>query len=56
MDFDKVMVVEEGKIVEDSEPKELLKDKDGYFYRLVENTGRESARALREIAEGERRA
>lgn len=35
MDSDKVLVMDNGKVVEFDNPEELLKMKDGYFYSLV---------------------
>lgn len=40
MDSDRVMVMDNGKVVEFDSPEELLKKKDGYFYSLVVEIGR----------------
>lgn len=34
MNSDKLLVLENGKIIEEGKPAELLKDKDSYFYRV----------------------
>ena len=49
IDFDKVLVVDDGRIGEEGSPYELLKG-NGHFSKLVESTGKESARELRRIA------
>lgn len=38
MDSDRIMVIDNGKVVEFDTPGQLLKDKNGYFYSLVMNT------------------
>lgn len=40
MDSDRVMVMDNGKVVEFDTPEKLLKKKDGYFYSLVVEIGR----------------
>lgn len=49
MDYDLVLVMDKGKAAEIGSPQELLKD-DGMFADLVNATGSESSKALREIA------
>lgn len=39
MDSDRVMVMENGKVVEYDSPEKLLKKKNGYFYSLVTEIG-----------------
>ncbi|KAF0749577.1 putative multidrug resistance-associated protein lethal(2)03659, partial [Aphis craccivora] len=39
MDSDRVLVMDFGKIVEFDHPKNLLKNADGFFYKMVEQTG-----------------
>ena len=49
MDYDVVLVIDQGKSVEFGSPKELL-DRDGLFGKLVDSTGEESSSALRAAA------
>ncbi|XP_023231554.1 multidrug resistance-associated protein 4-like [Centruroides sculpturatus] len=39
MDSDRIMVLDEGKIVEFDNPDQLLKNKNGLFYRMVQTGG-----------------
>ncbi|KAJ3568574.1 hypothetical protein NP233_g5623 [Leucocoprinus birnbaumii] len=39
MDFDKIMVLKEGQIVEFDRPKTLLQKEQGYFREMVDNSG-----------------
>ncbi|XP_075236571.1 ATP-binding cassette sub-family C member 4-like [Lycorma delicatula] len=50
MDSDKVLVMEAGEAVEFDHPHILLQNKNGYFYRLVEETGTKMFEQLEEIA------
>lgn len=51
MDSDKVLVMDDGKIVEFDHPYNLMKNhKDGYLYKMVEQTGRASAEFLHNMA------
>mmetsp|Transcript_4161 Transcript_4161/g.8356 ORF Transcript_4161/g.8356 Transcript_4161/m.8356 type:complete len:1301 (+) Transcript_4161:82-3984(+) len=51
MDFDKVMVIEDGRVGEEGKPDVLLKKKEGgLFSNLVEKTGKENSKKLKEIA------
>ena len=34
MNYDKIIVLENGQVIEFDSPKELLKDKNSYFYQL----------------------
>ena len=34
MNCNKILVLEDGKIAEEGKPKDLLKDKDSYFYKM----------------------
>jgi ABC-type multidrug transport system fused ATPase/permease subunit len=52
MDFDKVIVVDDGRIVEEDEPAQLLKREGGYFRNLVNKTGEDNALRLKKLAEG----
>jgi ABC-type multidrug transport system fused ATPase/permease subunit len=52
MDYDVVLVMDDGHAVEFGSPKVLLQDVNGFFTSLVEATGPESASALRNIADG----
>jgi len=40
MDSDRVLVMDLGKIVEFDHPFNLLKNKDGYFYKMVDEMGK----------------
>jgi ABC-type multidrug transport system fused ATPase/permease subunit len=51
MDYDVVLVMDDGRAVEFGSPKVLLQDANGFFSSLVEATGAESASALRNIAD-----
>ena len=37
MDYDKVLVMHQGRMVEFDKPDTLLQNSDGYFSRLVQN-------------------
>ncbi len=50
MDYDLVLVMDAGKAVEFGPPAELLEIKNGVFSELVDATGMESSKALRDIA------
>lgn len=50
MDSDKVLVMDAGSIVEFDHPYNLLKNKNGYFYKMVEKTGQASADLLKSVA------
>ena len=45
-------MLDEGNIVELDHPYKLLQDKDGYFYKMVQQTGKEEHEHLLEIARG----
>uniref|UniRef100_A0A6S8ZK17 Uncharacterized protein n=1 Tax=Chaetoceros debilis TaxID=122233 RepID=A0A6S8ZK17_9STRA len=50
MDYDVVLVMDNGKVAEFGSPKELLSDEDGLFSGLIDSTGKESSIALRKMA------
>jgi ABC-type multidrug transport system fused ATPase/permease subunit len=50
MDYDLILVMDEGKAAEFGSPKDLL-DLGGLFSQLVDATGTESSIALRKIAD-----
>lgn len=50
MDFDKVLVMDKGKVAEFGPPVQLLENENGLFSNLVDSTGYESSLALREMA------
>lgn len=50
MDYDIILCMDAGKAAEIGSPSELLARNNGLFAQLVDATGSESARALREIA------
>lgn len=51
MDYDVVVVMENGKCVELDHPARLLENEDGIFTSFVESNGAESAAELRNIAQ-----
>ncbi|VVC32370.1 Hypothetical protein CINCED_3A012061 [Cinara cedri] len=51
MDSDKVLVMDAGQMVEFDHPHNLLKNKNGFLYKMVEQTGRDTADLLYSIAE-----
>ncbi|KAB2571771.1 ATP-dependent bile acid permease [Lasiodiplodia theobromae] len=52
-DFDRILVLGEGKVVEFGSPRELLEKEDGAFHGMVEDSGEREV--LREIILGEAR-
>ncbi|XP_075236428.1 ATP-binding cassette sub-family C member 4-like [Lycorma delicatula] len=50
MDSDKVLVMEAGEAVEFDHPHKLLQNENGYFYKLVKETGPAVSEQLGEIA------
>jgi ABC-type multidrug transport system fused ATPase/permease subunit len=52
IDCDRVMVLDKGRIVEFDSPKNLLLNRDGIFYGMVQATGPATASHLIEIANG----
>ncbi|CAI6360542.1 unnamed protein product [Macrosiphum euphorbiae] len=50
MDSDKVLVMDFGKIIEFDHPYSLLKNTDGFFYKMVEETGKDTAYCLHSVA------
>lgn len=50
IDYDKIIVMDKGKVAEMGSPRELLQDESGLFTAMVEATGPESAMQLREVA------
>jgi ABC-type multidrug transport system fused ATPase/permease subunit len=49
MDYDVILVMEEGRAKEFGSPRELLNNKYGVFSSLVDSTGMESSRLLRSL-------
>jgi len=47
IDYDRIVVLGEGRVLEDAHPAKLLEDEDGHFNKLVESTGKASSRELR---------
>jgi len=50
MDYNCVLVMDAGKAAEFDAPAKLLEDSDGIFSQLVDATGSESSKALRQLA------
>ncbi|XP_078483709.1 ATP-binding cassette sub-family C member 4 [Ciona intestinalis] len=50
IDSDRVMVLDQGRLIEFDEPHVLLGNEDGIFTQMVDATGRSEAKALRQIA------
>lgn len=50
MDSDKVLVMDFGKIIEFDHPYRLLKNNNGFFYKMVEQTGKDTAYLLHNVA------
>lgn len=50
MDSDKVLVMDSGTMVEFDHPYILLKNKNGYFNKMLEKLGRENADFLHGLA------
>lgn len=51
MDCNRVIVLQEGKLIEFEEPALLLRNKESMFSKLVSETGAASAKLLENIAE-----
>lgn len=50
MDSDRVLVMDAGAAVEFDHPHDLLQNRNGHFYKMVEQTGRTTADSLRAAA------
>ena len=50
IDYDRVMVLGEGKIIEFDTPANLLANRDSEFYRLCKATGKEEFSTLKALA------
>ncbi|KAK3603103.1 hypothetical protein CHS0354_027887 [Potamilus streckersoni] len=55
MDSDRLMVLEHGQLVEMDRPDVLLQNPEGYFYKLVQQTGNSEAHKLHALAGKERK-
>ncbi|XP_046392416.1 ATP-binding cassette sub-family C member 4-like [Ischnura elegans] len=53
MDSDRVLVMDAGRAVEFDHPHILLKNKDGFLYKMVQQTGKTMADTLHKIAEAD---
>lgn len=54
MDSDKILVMDAGKMVEFDHPYALLQNKQGYFYSMLQQTGKNMIDSLTKIAENVR--
>lgn len=50
MDSDRILVMDAGQIVEFDHPYTLLKNKNGYLYKMVEQTGPNNIKLLHSVA------
>ena len=50
IDYDQILVIADGRVAEAGRPSVLLEKAEGHFSKLVDSTGKESARSLREMA------
>lgn len=51
MDSDKLLVMDAGSMIEFDNPHILLKNKNGHFYEMVEQTGPATSKFLHRAAE-----
>lgn len=51
MRSDKLLVIEAGEVVEFDHPYNLLKNENGLFYKMVEQTGKDNAEFLHSVAD-----
>ncbi|XP_063704489.1 probable multidrug resistance-associated protein lethal(2)03659 [Culicoides brevitarsis] len=51
MDSDKVLVMDAGQVIEFDHPHVLMQNRDGMLRKLVDKTGKQTAKMLKEIAE-----
>ena len=49
IDYDRILVLGEGKILEFDSPRVLLSKPDSEFSKMLDETGKENAAALRSI-------
>ncbi|KAI8619281.1 P-loop containing nucleoside triphosphate hydrolase protein [Chytriomyces sp. MP71] len=49
-DYDKILVMGAGKVIEFGRPKDLLEDEESHFSKMVAETGPNNAAAIRELA------
>ncbi|EAR88911.2 ABC transporter C family protein (macronuclear) [Tetrahymena thermophila SB210] len=49
-DYDQIIVMEQGKAVEQGTPYELLQNSNGIFYQMVQHTGAKNALLIKRIA------
>ena len=50
IDYDRVMLLDQGRIIEYDSPKTLLSDPDSKFYALCKATGKDEFAVLRKMA------
>lgn len=50
MDSDKILVMDKGKVVEFDHPYNLLQNKEGVFFKMVEQTGTATSDFLHRVA------
>jgi len=51
IDSDKILVMNAGTVVEFDHPYILLKNKDGYLHKMIEQTGKNNAQSLHNLAD-----
>ncbi|KAL4473210.1 hypothetical protein ABPG72_015591 [Tetrahymena utriculariae] len=50
-DYDQIIVIDNGKAVEQGEPYQLLQDKASFFYQMVAKTGKKNSSLILKIAQ-----
>ena len=50
MDSDRILVLDDGKVMEFDSPGKLLENSDGYLFQLVNQTGHRTKKKLMQMA------
>ena len=50
MDSNRILVLDDGKVMEFDSPRKLLKNSDGYLFQLVNQTGHSTKKKLMQMA------